>query len=80
MSVQIRVLTEYETIRKRKENRARQNYKGLYRENQKITGLYVQERTITRTSKGGNNNIQALVMNQKRPTTQEKQQTTRKQQ
>ena len=57
MPVQIRVLTENETVRKRKENRARQNYKGLYRENQKNTRLYVQERTITGVSKGRNINI-----------------------
>ena len=54
MFVQIGVLKENETVRERTENRARQNYQRLHRENQKNTGLYVQEWTITGASKGRN--------------------------
>ena len=63
MPVQIRVLKENETTRKRKENSTRWNYQRLYRKNQKNKRLYVQERTITGVSKGRNINIQADAMN-----------------
>ena len=79
MSVQIRILTKNGKTRERKENRTRQCYKRLYRENQETEGLYVQEWNVAGIIKGGINNIQTLIMNQKRPTTQGKQQTTRKQ-
>ena len=54
MPVQIGVLKENEIIREWKENRAGQDYQRVYRENQKNTGLYVQERTITGASKSRN--------------------------
>ena len=63
MPVQIGFLKENETVRERKENRARQNYQRFYRENQNNKRLYVQERAITGVSKNRNINIQTESMN-----------------